>query len=148
MQKIYKLSIIYFLSFSILLIISAVMLFEQKIGFSFTNVLEYYMGNEEKFIVAKSSSGILKIVLPHIFVFGLISMVLLHFLVFTNHKDKKYTLLIIYLTFASAIFEIFTPFLIINGFEFFAYIKIVSFVLFLSLLVYISYLLFSSIVYN
>ena len=146
MQKAYKFSILYYLSFSILLIVSAVMLFEHKIGFSFSAVVDYYVGNEEKFISAKSFIGILKIVLPHIFVFGLLAMVLLHFLVFTEHRYKKSTLILIYTTFVTALLEIFTPFMIINGFKFFAYIKLFSFFVFLALILYVSWLLFRSIV--
>ena len=148
MQKAYKLSILYYLLFSLLLISSAVMLFEHKIGFSFNGVLEYYVGNEEKFIASKSFGGILKVLLPHIFVFGLLAMVLLHFLVFTEHRYKKTTLILIYLTFITALLEMFTPFLIVSGFEFFAYVKLLSFFVFLGLVLYISWLLFHSIIYN
>ena len=148
MQKAYKLSILYYLLFSLLLITSAVMLFEHKIGFSFNGVLEYYIGNEEKFISSKSLGAILKVLLPHIFVFGLLAMVLLHFLVFTEHRYKKTTLILIYLTFITALLEMFTPFLIVSGFEFFAYVKLLSFFVFLGLVLYISWLLFHSIIYN
>ncbi|QOY53685.1 hypothetical protein HUE87_07125 [Candidatus Sulfurimonas marisnigri] len=148
MQKVYKLSILYYLLFSLLLIASSVMLFEQKIGFSFNNVLDYYLGNEDKFIPAKNSGAILKTILPHIFVFGLITMVLTHFLVFTRLRYKKSTLILIYLTFITSFLEMATPFLIVNGFEFFAYVKILSFFLFLALILYISWLIFHSIVYE
>ena len=145
MQQAYKLSILYFLIFSLLLIISAVMLFWHKIGFNYLSVLEYYIGNEEKFIPAQSAAGILKMVLPHIFVFGLFTMVLLHFLVFTDIKVKKAFLILIYITFITALLEIFAPFMIINGFEFFAYIKLFSFFSFLALILFILWLLFRKI---
>ena len=148
MQKAYKLSIIYYLVFSLLLIASAIMLFEYKIGFSYEGVLNYYLGNEDKFIPAKSTSGLLKMALPHIFSFGLISMVLLHFLVFTKLRYKKSTLTLIYLTFFSAMLEIFTPMLIVNGFEFAALLKLLSFFIFLALILYISWLLLHSIIYD
>ncbi|EHP31084.1 hypothetical protein SMGD1_2562 [Sulfurimonas gotlandica GD1] len=148
MQKAYKLSIIYYLVFSLLLISSAVMLFEYKIGFSYGEVVDYYLGNEDKFIPTKSTSGILKTALPHIFSFGLISMVLLHFLVFTKLRYKKSTLTVIYLTFLTAILEIFTPMLIVNGFEFAAFLKLLSFFVFLALILYVSWLLLHSIVYD
>lgn len=146
MQKAYKLSILYYLVFSLLLIISAVMLFEHKIGFSINSVVDYYIGNTEKFIPSKSIAAILKIALAHILSFGLLAMVLLHFLVFTEYKHSRETTIVIYLTFITALLEIFTPLMIINGFEFFAYLKLVSFFLFLALLVYIPWLLFISIV--
>ena len=145
MQKVYKLSIFYYLIFTMLLIVSAIMIFEHKIGFSFIGVLEYYIGNEEKFISPQTTMGILKIVLPHIFVFGLISMVLLHFIVFTKLRYKKITIYLIYATFITAILEIFAPLFIVNGFELFAYIKLLSFFMFLCFIVYISWLIFYSI---
>jgi len=142
MQQAYKLSIFYYLLFSLLLIISAVMLFEHKIGFSYNSVLEYYIGNEDKFIPAQSASGILKIVLPHVFVFGLFAMVLLHFLVFTEIKAKKAFLVLIYATFITAFLEIFAPFMIVSGWSFFAYIKLLSFFIFLTLTLFTLWLLF------
>lgn len=145
MQEAYKLSILHYLGFSLLLIVSAIMLFEHKIGFSFEAVLEYYVGNEEKFIPALSSGGILKIILPHIFVFGLFAMVLLHFLVFTPLRHKKSLFVLIYATFGVALLEMLTPFLIINGWSFFAYVKLLSFFLFLGLILLILWVLFKSI---
>ena len=145
MIRAYKLSIIYYLAFSLLLILSAYLLFDYKIGFSYQGVVDYYIGNEDRFLIAKSFSGIIKLILPHIFVFGLFSMVLLHFLVFTKLRYKRSTLILIYLTFLTALGEMLTPFLIINGLEFFAYIKLISFFIFLALILYISWLLFHSI---
>jgi len=148
MQKAYKLSILYYLAFTLLLITSAIMLFENKIGFNITSILQYYIGNEENFIPSKSFIGILKIIKPHIFVFGLISMVLLHFLVFTSLRFKKSTIVLIYMTFITALLEMFTPLFIIQGYEFFAYIKLLSFFMFLVLITYILWLLFYSITYD
>ncbi len=148
MIRAYKLSIIYYLAFSLLLILSAYLLFDYKIGFSYQGVVDYYIGNEDRFLIAKSFSGIIKLILPHIFVFGLFSMVLLHFLVFTKLRYKRSTLILIYLTFLTALGEMLTPFLIINGLEFFAYIKLISFFIFLALILYISWLLFHSIFFD
>ena len=143
MQRVYRLSVVYFLLFSILLLLSSFMLFEQKIGFSSEAVLRYYLGDEDSFIVAKSYGGTLKIILPHIFGFGLFGMVLLHFVAFTKHKDGMKSL--IYSTFFVAFCELSSPFFIIGGFESFAYVKLLSFVLFEVLFLYIIWLLFMSI---
>lgn len=148
MIKAYKLSIIYYVIFSLLLILSAYMLFDFKIGFDYESVVNYYIGNEERFIPAKSAGGILKLVLPHIFVFGLFAMVLLHFLVFTKLRYKKSTLTLIYLTFITALLEIAAPFMIISGFKLFAYIKLFSFFAFLTLILYTCWLIFYSIAYE
>ena len=148
MTQAYKYSITYFLAFSILLVVSGIMLFEEKIGFSILEINEYYLGSEEKFTLAKTSTGVLKIVLPHLFAFGLFSMVILHFLIFTTHKDTLHTKILISILFISAFFEIFSSFAILIGAEFFSYIKIGSFILFESLIVYISWLLFNSIIHD
>ena len=148
MQKAYKYSIIYFLLFSTLLLGSSILIFENKIGFSINAILSYYQGDEQKFISAKTTTGLLKIILPHIFAFGLFIMVVLHFLIFTKHRNQKKTKFIIYFVFIMAILELSSPFFIINGLDFFAYIKISSFFGFELSLLYLFWLLFYSIVYD
>ncbi len=148
MTKAYRYSILYFLTFSLLLLISGTMLFEHKIGLSAQSINEYYLGNSDKFIPAKTATGVLKIVLPHIFAFGLFVMVVLHFLVFTKERNKTKTKMLICLTFITAFLEIASPFLIISGAEFFAYVKIISFILFESLILYSIWLLLHSIMYD
>ncbi len=144
MTQAYKYAIGYFLAFSLLLMASGIMLFEHKIGFGINQITEYYLGSEEKFTVAKTFTGILKIILPHIFAFGLFTMVLLHFLIFTKYKDTRRLKILTSLLFSSAFLEIFSPFFILLGAEFFSYIKIASFILLESLVLYISWLLFIS----
>ncbi len=146
MKKAYKYSIVYFLLFSLLLLSSGIMLFEEKIGFSIEAIQDYYLGNTSEFIPAKTASGVLKIVLPHIFAFGLFSMVIMHFLIFTKQRNKTKTRILIYLIFISALLEIGSPFFIILGADIFSYVKLISFVLFEILIIYISWLLFYSII--
>ena len=148
MTKAYKYSIVYFLVFSLLLILSGVLLFEYKIGFSVEQISSYYLGDEDKFINPQTSSSILKITTPHIFAFGLFIMVLLHFLIFTKKRSSKTLKAVIYLTFLSAILELLSPFGIINNIEFFAYVKLLSFIIFDLLVLFSSWLLFRSIVYE
>ena len=148
MTKAYKYAIVYFIAFSLLLVTSGALLFESKIGFSITEIAEYYLGNEDKFIVAKTPAGVLKIVLPHLFAYGLLAMVLLHFLIFTKYRDSSHLKFLIYAVFISAFFEISSPFMVIYVSEYFAYLKLVSFVLFEGLIIYLAWLLFNSIVKN
>ena len=129
-----------------MLLVSSVLLFESKIGFSIQSVLEYYQGNEEKFINPKSMAGVLKIILPHIFGFGLFSMVILHFVVFTKSRENKIFRFIIYALFFIAFLELFSPLLIIQGFAFFAFVKIVAFILFEVLFLALFWILFRSII--
>jgi len=148
MTQAYKLSLLYFLLFSLLLLVSGALLFEHKIGFNLASISSYYLGNEESFAPAKTLSGVLKIILPHIFAFGLFLMVLLHFLVFTKNRGTKATRTLIYLLFSSAFLEIFSPIFILLGFEVFAVMKILSFLLLQLLTLYTIYLVFHSIVYD
>jgi len=145
MHKAYKISILIFALFTLLLLLSGYMIFELKIGFEAKNVLSYYMGDAKLFTPAKTNSGILKLSLPHIFAFALLAMVVLHFLIFTKFKYNFFVKVLIYGAFISAFFEIFTPFLIINVSELFIYLKIVSFFLYMLLIPIVLSLLFVSI---
>ena len=127
MQRRYKLLVLYFVLFSLLLLASAYLLFDTKIGFSYNGVLHYYQGDQTQFITAKSFDGILKIILPHIFAFGLFLMVLLHFGVFTAFRKHPLLHYFIYTLGIAAFVELLSPFFIIAGLGFFAYFKLLAF---------------------
>jgi len=148
LQNAYKSAVIYFLLFCVLLLISGATLFFVKIGFDAKSVSAYYLGSAEMFVSAKTTMGILKIILPHIFVFGLFSMVILHFVVFTEYKHKRQMLALIYLTYLLSFIELFSPLLILQGIELFAYVKLFSFFALEILFFYLFFILFKSIVYN
>ncbi|MDF1883530.1 hypothetical protein JHD49_06210 [Sulfurimonas sp. SAG-AH-194-C21] len=145
MQQAYRYAVLYFLAFSLLLLVSSLLLFDDKIGLSVHGVLEYYLGNEDKFLVEKSWGTILKIILPHIFAFGLFFMVVLHFLLFTKHRTTQLFIKLTYAIFIMGFLELFSPYFIIMGLEFFAYVKLVSFISLELLLLYTLWLLLSSI---
>ncbi len=145
MQKAYKFSVVYFLLFSLILLASSILLFSENIGLSIESILNYYRGNEEKFMLAKTTAGLLKVILPHFLGFGLFLMVVLHFVVFTKTKHLPF---IIYLVFTVALMELLSPFFIIYGFEFFAYVKLVSFIALELLLLYLFWVLLRSIFFE
>jgi len=148
MTQAYKYSILYFVLFSILLLGTSFMLFEEKIGLSISSILQYYQGNNEQFIMAKSNAGVLKVILPHIFAFGLFIMVVQHFLLFTDFKKAKQFVVLIYVSFTTAFLELVSPFFILQGFEVFAYVKLISFGLLEFVLLYTFALLFRSIFFK
>jgi hypothetical protein len=121
------------------------MIFESKIGFDIERALSYYFGDKALFIASKSNSGLLKVVLPHILGFALLSMVLLHFLIFTKFRNRVFVKVLLYTLITTQFFEIFTPFLIINISEMFIYLKILSFIIHMAILPMVLYLLFDSI---
>lgn len=145
MHREYQNAIAIFSLFVILLVLSGVMIFIEKIGLSVEDIMVYYLGSEEKFIQAKSFQGLLKIVLPHTFAYGLLSMVLLHFLIFTDQRNLRRSKILVFVIFSSAFLEIVSPFLLLRGLEFFAYLKLGSFIVFNLSLLYVSYLLAKSI---
>jgi len=148
LNRAYKTAIVYFLLFTLLLLFSGILIFIDKIGFSYNDVIHYYLGNSKEFIVAKTFTGVIKTILPHIFAFGLFIMVLIHFIIFTKQRNKKETSLVIYLIFTSALVEISSPFMLLLGFKIFAYIKIFSFFIFYFLIVYLFFILLKSIIYD
>lgn len=111
------------------------MIYAEKTSFSVMGVLQYYIGSGADFIAAKTNGGLFKLILPHIFAFALLSMVLLHFLAFTKFKEK--TRVLVYAVFFVQFLEIFSPFLIINGAEFFVYLKLLSLFLYMLLLIFV-----------
>ena len=144
-SKEYKVIILYFLIFSLLLIWSSILLFEHKIGFSVDSIQTYYLGSIQENIREKTLFGLLKMVLPHLFAFGLFIMVLLHFLIFTKERGTLRAKSLIYIIFLSAFLEISSAFLIVLGIEFFAYVKLLSFAAFEVLIIYAIFLLFRSV---
>lgn len=146
MHNTYKLSIVYFVFFSILLLASALMLFLTKIGFSVESITYYYLGNEEAFIQAKTITGLLKVVYPHSFAMGLLAMVLLHFIYFTYYKKQRIFLQLIFLTYLLIFIEIISPFILVLGIQLFAFIKLISFVLMFIVFFFLFWIILNSII--
>ena len=136
MYNSYRYSVQFLSLFSLLLVTSGVLLFNEKLGMSIDGIMNYYE--------QKSFDGILKLVLPHTFAYGLYAMVLLHFLVFTSQRGKIYTKFLVYAMFVSAFFEIVSSFGILQGYEFFAYMKLLFFILLNVLILLVSTILFLS----
>ncbi|WP_457749010.1 hypothetical protein [Sulfurimonas sp.] len=147
-SKAYKYAVGYFLLFSILLLISGAVIFFEKIGFSYASIHTYYLGNSANFIAAKTYGGLLKIIVPHIFAFGLFVMVILHFLLFTCKRDTKELQIIIFTSFITAFLELFSPFFIIFGLDFFIVLKLIAYFLFNFVILYALFILFKSIIYD
>ncbi|WP_304545253.1 hypothetical protein [Sulfurimonas microaerophilic] len=144
MHNAYKYSIIYFSCFVLLLLVSALMLFVHKIGFDPTQIAHYYLGDGD-LLLQKTNAGIFKLILPHIFAFGVLSFVVIHFLIFTDYKKRSYTLMVIYILLIVQALEIFSPLLIINVSEYFSYLKLISFIVYMLFIPLIFFWLFKSI---
>ncbi len=129
-------------------LLSGVWLFIEKFGLIPSEVILYFLGDEENFIMPKSMEGILETAVPHFLAISTTIFVYAHFLLFTNiiSQNKKYLLIIS--LFITAILDIFSPLGIIYGFEFFAWIKILAFWSFELLMGLLLFILFQALFYK
>jgi len=134
------------LSFALVLIAlqlgSGIWLFITKYGLSPSDLNFYFLGCEEKFIMAKSVEGLMETAVPHFLAISLSVFVYAHFLLFTKIISEHKKWLLILGLFSSATLDIFSPFGIVYGYEIFAWFKIIAFWSFEMLMGLLLYILF------
>ncbi|MEN8147614.1 MAG: hypothetical protein ABFR02_08340 [Campylobacterota bacterium] len=145
MHQSYRLSIAYFTLFGLLLLASGMVLFFSKIGFSYEAVQSYYLGDKALFINPKSSYGLLEVALPHLGAMGLFIMVTGHFFLFSTKHHKHHVIKIVIGLFTVALFDIFSGFLIVEGWTIFIWVKLLSFILLQLLGLYLLWSLFRAV---
>jgi hypothetical protein len=145
MHQSYRFAIAYFVLFGLLLLASGMVLFFSKIGFTYEAVESYYLGSQALFTTSKSSYGLLEVALPHLGAMGLFIMVTGHFLLFSTKAKKQRAKHLVIALFVLALLDIFSGFLIVDGWTLFIWLKLFSF-MFLQLLgLYLLWLLFSAV---
>ena len=145
MHQSYRYAIAWFALFGALLLLSGMVLFFSKIGFSYTAVQSYYLGSEALFTSPKSSYGLLETALPHLGSMGLFIMVTGHFLLFASKERKRRAVKPVIALFIVALLDIFSGFLIVEGWSFFIWVKLAAFALLQLLGLYLLWLLFSAV---
>ncbi|MGB5964116.1 MAG: hypothetical protein WBG65_01115 [Sulfurimonadaceae bacterium] len=145
MHQSYRIAIAYFTLFGTLLLASGMVLFFSKIGFSYEAVQSYYLGNEALFTSPKSSYGLLEVALPHLGSMGLFIMVTGHFFLFTTKQKKQHVIKIVIGLFIVALLDIFSGFLIVEGWTLFIWVKLLAFGVLQLLGLYLLWLLFSAV---
>jgi len=123
-------------------LLSGIYLFIEKFGLLPSELLTYFAGDEERFIMAKSFEGLMETAVPHFIAMSTTIFVYAHFLLFTKIISQKKKQILITSLFISALIDILSPFGIIYGFEFFAYAKLISFWSFQLLMGVLLYTLF------
>lgn len=106
-------------------------LFERKIGFSISNVVDYYLGNPERFMKPKSLSGLVEVSYFHFLAMALYLITLIHFVYIVS--DRFNIALTIFL-FVFAFIDNLGGILIVMFGRAFASVKLFSFFLFQFLL--------------
>jgi len=117
-----------FSTLTLLLLITSILLFGTKIGFSLEDISNYYRGNEELFIVKKSFEGLLETTLPHLFSITTLIFIVIHLLLFTEYK--KFVPYLLYGLLLSSVADLSSGYLLVANFTLFAVIKWVSFLIF------------------
>jgi hypothetical protein len=145
MHQSYRFAIAWFALFGMLLLLSGMLLFFSKIGFSYEAVQSYYLGSEALFTTPKSSYGLLEVALPHLGSMGLFIMVSGHFLLFSEQRKKRLAQKTVSALFIAALLDIFSGFLIVEGWTFFIWIKLLAFGMLQLLGLYLLWLLFSAV---
>lgn len=69
-------------------------LYFQKMGLTYASVVEYYLGNEERFLTPRSAQGMLEISHFHLFAMGMLLLVLTHLVLFVPLRNRTKALLI------------------------------------------------------
>ena len=71
------------------------LLYFQKMGLSPASVVEYYLGNEERFLSPRSYQGLLEVSHFHLFAMGMLLLVLTHLMLFVPVSSRAKALLIV-----------------------------------------------------
>jgi len=142
-KKLFFLLLVLALSLISLQLISGIWLFIDKYGINPSEIYMYFAGDEERFIMTKTFEGLLETAVPHFMAISTIIFVYGHFLLFTKIISEKNKQLLIAGLFISSSLDIVSSFFMINGFEIFAWIKIISFWSFEMLMAFLLYTVFA-----
>ncbi len=140
-KQLFKTLLLLSLSLILFQIISGIWLFIERFGLFPSDIYTYFAGDEKLFIIKKSYEGLMETAAPHFIAISTTIFVYAHFLLFTKIISDKAKGLLISSLFIFALIDIFSPFGIIEGFEFFAWTKLISFVSFEILMGILLYIL-------
>jgi uncharacterized membrane protein len=108
--------------------VTNVLLYFSKMGLSYTSVVEYYLGSEERFLTARSYQGLLEVSHFHLFAMGMLLLVLTHLILFVRASNQTKAWLIA-VPFLAALLDEGSGWLIRFVHPLFAYMKIAGFLL-------------------
>ncbi|MDW8109895.1 MAG: hypothetical protein RMJ81_09635 [Candidatus Kryptonium sp.] len=144
-SKFLVLLIFLFAVFNIFFVGLNFILFAEKIGFTISSVVDYYLGNAEKFIKPKSIKGLFEVAYLHLIPMALYLITLIHFVYIVN--DKFNTTLTV-LLFAFAIVDNFSGILIVLLGREIAGVKLFSFFMLQFLLIFSSVILIYKLMFS
>ncbi len=104
------------------------LLYFNKMSLTYTSVVEYYLGSEERFLQPRSYQGLLEVSHFHLFAMGMLLLVLTHLMLFVPVRNGVKAWLIA-LPFAAALLDEGASWLVRFGHPLFAYLKIGGFLM-------------------
>jgi hypothetical protein len=127
MKSAYLYAIFYFALMALMLLMSGVWLFIEKIGFDAASVITYYAGEPSSGLAPKSLYGQLETAVPHLGATGLFVMVTMHFLIFAPVTRRNHLIPVALIAFGAALLNIASGMLVSQGHDGFAYLKLAGF---------------------
>ncbi len=108
--------------------VTNLLLFFNKMSLSYTSVVEYYLGSEERYLSPRSYQGLLEVSHFHLFAMGILLLVLTHLVLFIPLKNHIKAWLVA-VPFLSGIVDEGASWLVRFAHPGFAYLKITGFLL-------------------
>jgi len=121
-----SLIVFFFLGYMALFWVSNGLLFFHKMSFSYSSVVDYYLGSEANYTQPRSYQSLLEISHYHLFAMGILMLTLTHLLLFVPLSPRTKAWLIC-ISFGSAILDEVSNWLIRFVHPYFAYMKLGSF---------------------
>ena len=111
-----------------LLWVTNALLYFSKMSLSYASVVDYYLGNEERFLSPRSAQGLLEVSHFHLFAMGMLLLVLTHLALFVPVSPRAKAGLVV-LPFLAALLDEGSGWLVRFVAPGFAYLKIAGFLL-------------------
>lgn len=147
-NRLLQIILVFTLIYITILWVTNMLLYVEKIGFTYASVVKYYLGAEEEFKNPVSYRGLLEVTHFHLFAFAMVLLLMNHLTVFTGLSQSMKLSLII-LSFLSSLGDIGAGWLIRYVSPSFAYIKIGSFIVFqVTFLLLVFFSFFALKIYN
>lgn len=121
-----KVIILFFLFYIALFWITNLLLFVNKMGFSYQGVVDYYIGSEDRYLQPRSYQGLLEVSHFHLFAMGILMLTLTHLILFVP-LSPGVKMIYVLSAFGSAILDEAASWLVRFAGAEFAYLKLAAF---------------------
>ena len=128
-NRLLQIILLFVLIYTGFLWLTNILLYVEKIGFTYTSVVDYYLGSDEEFRNPISYGGLLEVTHFHLFVFAIVLLLVSHLTVFSG-INQRLKLPLITVSFISGFLDIASGWLIRFVSPEFAYLKVLGFIVF------------------